>query len=55
MDGIIAESPEMARKVRRAITRLFAERAETSSDPEIGMWVSIYRQKEICAGDVTAG
>jgi hypothetical protein len=45
MDGIIAESPEMARKVRRAVTRLIAERAETSSDPEIGMW-GFYLQTE---------
>jgi hypothetical protein len=45
MDGIIAESPEMARKVRRAVTGLFAEGAETSSDPEIGMW-GFYLQTE---------
>jgi hypothetical protein len=46
IDGIIAAaSPEMAAKVRHAVAGLFAEGAETSSNPEVGMW-SFYLQTE---------
>ncbi len=45
IDAIVAESPEMAGKVRHAVSALFAEGAETSSDPEVGMW-SFYLRTE---------
>ncbi|MFY9938842.1 MAG: nucleotidyltransferase family protein [Silvibacterium sp.] len=45
IDGIVAESPEMAARVRHAVSGLFAEGAEKGSDREVEMW-SFYLQTE---------
>jgi len=45
IEGIVAATPEMAAKVRHAIAGLFSEGAETSPDPEIGIW-GFYLQTE---------